>query len=210
MRMILPFLLLVGILIMRRLLIILLLACLQGCGTFHVGDLHQYDHGTGLFEIDRNIPVIVEFYTNYGSEDDFETQASRDTVFDTVKKHFPNQTVIDRKEVDKLPDDYLQVYVVQDFAHDGRQGDLLELRNPLILISALTFTIIPGMDFNIDHYVNISRIKEQEKLVDKTYAQSSRRYFSVWLIPFAPFYTIDDSLAGTLSSSIQEYLRNEG
>ena len=191
---------------------ILLLGLIQGCSTFHIGEFRSYHDQTLSAEKSNSrtdLPVLVNYFTTYGDESDLDTVSAKKVILDTAKEYFSQVKVGFREDYKNLPDEYINIYVLQDFAHDAREGDFQGARGPLALISGFSLMIIPFIDADIEHIVKISHIQKGEKKSEQSYIQDSRRVGGVFFLPTSPFFKVNDSLNRTLASSLKEYLNHE-
>jgi hypothetical protein len=191
---------------------ILLLGLIQGCSTFHIGEFRTYHDQTLSAEKPTqrtDLPVLVNYFTTYGDELDLDTTSAKKVILDTTKDYFSRVKVGFREDYKHLPDEYINIYVLQDFAHDAREGDFQGARGPLALISGFTFMIIPFIDSDIEHIIKISHIQKGVKKSEHSYLQDSRRVGGVFFLPASPFFKVNDSLNRTLISSLKDYLNNE-
>jgi hypothetical protein len=184
---------------------------IQGCSTFHIGDLQVLDQKKPLLakaSSHTNTPVVVNYFTTYGDKSESDTQEARELILETTKKYFPNVKVGYPEDFKTLPERYTSIQVIQDFAYDHRD-DYPTYAKPTGLLFAFSFALFPFINSDIKHYVKISNIINNENKQNITYLQDSRRFMSLLLLFSAPFKTINNSLNSTLSSSIEEHLKNE-
>lgn len=196
-----------------RLLLIAFVLFIQGCSTFRIGDLHSHSSAFSSdnesFSYSENTPIIVKFYTNYGSDKDSRTINSKKMALETIKKGFPENQVGYSKDYSSLPSEYLEIYVIEDIAIQSREGDLLFLEFLTKLLFVFSGSLLPALDLKMEHIVKINKINEGNKVESHSYSQKSQRILSTLSLPIAPLFTINDAISATTEDSIKEYLANE-
>lgn len=186
---------------------------IQGCTTFKIGDFRnpQVDINSSKEHAlpSKELPIVVQYYMNSGMDNETDMKWSKVTVLRSIADALDNHNVKFKDTYDTLPDEYIHIYVIQDMPHDMREGDYNALRLLSAFFSAITLTVIPIVDADIENYIKISHMKNNVIQKNQIYIQDNRRFISLLFLPAAPFFTVDNSLSDTIEASISEYFKDE-
>ena len=143
------------------------------------------------------------------SDTDAKTRGSKAAVLESISGAINNNNIKFMDDYDALPDEYIHIYVIQDVQDNSREADNNSTRTISTILNVISLMVIPAVDVDIDNYVKISHIKNDTVQKSQVYIQNNRRYFSILLIPLAPFFTLDNSLNESIQASISEYFKDE-
>jgi len=198
---------------LRLFLLSIAILVIQGCTTFKTGSFQNpsFDaNSSKQYALpSKDLPVIIQFYTNFDMDADTEITGSKAAVLESISGAINNNNIKFIDDYDTLPDEYIHIYVIQDIQDDSREADNNGARTISTILNVITLMVIPAVDVDIDDYVKISHIKNDTVQKSQVYIQKNRRYFSILLIPFAPFFTLDNSLNESIQASISKYFKDE-
>jgi hypothetical protein len=198
---------------LRLTLLSIAILIIQGCTTFKTGDFRipKIDNNSDKEHLlpSKELPIIVQYYINIGMDNETDMKWTKIAVLKSIANALDNHNVKFQDTYDTLPDEYIHVHVIQDMPHDMREGDYNALRLLSVLFSAITLTVIPTVDADIENYIKISHVKNKIIKKNQVYIQDNRRYISLLFLPLAPLFTLNDSLSDTIETSISEYFQDE-
>ncbi len=186
---------------------------IQGCTTFKTGGIQnpKFDaNSTKHYALpSKDLPVIIQYYKNFNMDSDAEITESEAVVLESISAAINNNNIKFIDDYATLPDEYIHIYVIQDLQDDSREAENNGIRTISTILNIISLMVIPAVDVDIEDYVKISHIKNDTVRKSQVYTQKNRRYFSILFIPFAPFFTIDNSLNESIHTSISEYFKDE-
>lgn len=197
----------------RFLLTATLFLLIQGCTTFRVGELQTTPliHNNDAIEKTaylRHLPVVLRYHSTLGMDNEREYSATLQKLLRTAKAAFPDQQVDFIDNYPGVPQEYLNIHVIQDIP-DEREDESTALQVITSIFAGATMLIIPMNDKDIENHIKISHIKNGEKINSTLFNQESLRFVGLTMIPAAIISNSDDTLSATLSDAIQEYLNHE-
>lgn len=187
---------------------LLLIILIQGCTTFKIGELESQTlkvNSNNKYTPSKDLPVVVQYYKTLGMDSESETHTTKTEILRSVSDALGHHQVNFIDNYDDMPNEYIHIYVIQDIAHDKREGDYFTGRIFLAVLSGFSVGIIPTIDIDTENYVRISHIKDSNPIKSKIYVQDNRSFMSLLFLPLAPFFISDYSLSDTIHSSIREY-----